>query len=114
MEEIVTFDDWRIAMNDGETLILITKKSCQECIEVESYLELNNYHVKEFIVKKISLDNPESQKLSNELKWIKKEVDIIPFWTLISSGVRISSIRGGIKDVKRLITSYQENRFQED
>jgi len=114
MIEILTIDNWQKILNKSEILVLVTKKSCQDCIKVEAYLKLNNYQLDDVEVKKIALDNPESEKLSDYLRWIKKEVDVIPFWTLIKNGERFSTIRGGIKEAKSLITSSQEHLFQED
>jgi glutaredoxin len=114
MGEILTISHWQKILNKSEILILVTKKSCQDCIKVEKYLELNNYQLDGIEVRKISLDNPESEKLSDYLKWIKKEVDVIPFWTLMSNGERFSTIRGGIREARSLITSSQEHLFPED
>ena len=48
----------------------------------------------------INLDNIESKKLIDSLKWIKTEVDFVPFWSLMIDSKRIKSFRGDIDQVK--------------
>ena len=42
-------------------------------------------------------------ELIKKLKWIKIEVDFVPFWTLIIESKRIKSVRGNVKLVKEII-----------
>jgi hypothetical protein len=114
MGEIVTIEEWRMMLEKEKVLLLITKKTCQDCIKVEEYLKLKKYQLDGVLVEKVSLDSPKFEKLSTNLKWIEKEVDVIPFWTLMKYGERVSTIRGGIKEARNLITSFQGRRFQED
>tara|TARA_B110000003_G_scaffold228941_1_gene230611 strand:+ start:284 stop:628 length:345 start_codon:yes stop_codon:yes gene_type:complete len=114
MKEIVTVDDWKDTLSLPNIMILITKKTCQDCVIVERYLQLNNYFINKIPVRKISLDNPNSELIRNEIKWINVEVDIIPFWVLMNKGKRLSSIRGNINQAIKISTFSQENQSQED
>jgi|TARA_B000000475_G_scaffold268453_1_gene260956 hypothetical protein len=114
MEEIVTITDWKNTLLESYIVLLITKKTCQDCIEVERYLELNNNLINSIPVRKISLDNSNSKQLIEHIEWIKKEVDIIPFWTMMNLGQRLSTVRGDINEVKKITTSSQVNQSQED
>lgn len=114
MKEIVTFEDWGNTVIEPYIMLLITRKTCQDCVNVEEYLESNNYLINQIPVRKISLDNSDSENLINNLQWIKKEVDIIPFWVLMNYKKRLSTIRGGIKEARNLTTFSRANQFQED
>ena len=103
MTEITSITDWKKNIMDSNFLLLITKESCEDCREVENYLEKNNNKVKHLIVNKINLDNPRSKELIDKLEWIKIEVDFVPFWTLIIESKRIKSVRGNVKIVKEII-----------
>lgn len=103
MNEIISIYDWENINRKSDYLLLITKESCDDCKEVEEYLEKNNNKVKNYIVNKINLDNPHSEDLINELKWINVEVDFVPFWSLILDSKRIKSVRGNVKMVKEII-----------
>jgi len=103
MNEIISIYDWENANRKFDYLLLITKESCDDCKEVEEYLEKNNNKVKNYIVNKINLDNPHSEELINELEWINVEVDFVPFWSLILDSKRIKSVRGNVKMVKEII-----------
>lgn len=103
MNEIISIYDWENINRKSDYLLLITKESCDDCKEVEEYLEKNNNKVKNYIVNKINLDNPHSKELINELEWINIEVDFVPFWSLILNSKRIKSVRGNIKMVKEII-----------
>ena len=103
MNEIISIYDWENINRKSDYLLLITKESCDDCKEVEEYLEKNNNKVKNYIVNKINLDNPHSEELINELEWINVEVDFVPFWSLILDSKRIKSIRGNVKMVKEII-----------
>jgi len=103
MNEIISIYDWENINRKSDYLLLITKESCDDCKEVEEYLEKNNNKVKNYIVNKINLDNPHSEKLINELEWINVEVDFVPFWSLIIDSKRIKSVRGNVKMVKEII-----------
>ena len=103
MNEIISIYDWENANRKSDYLLLITKESCDDCKEVEEYLEKNNNKVKNYIVNKINLDNPHSEELINELEWINVEVDFVPFWSLILDSKRIKSVRGNVKIVKEII-----------
>ncbi len=103
MNEIISIYDWENINRKSDYLLLITKESCDDCKEVEEYLEKNNNKVKNYIVNKINLDNPHSEELINELEWINVEVDFVPFWSLILNSKRIKSVRGNIKMVKEII-----------
>lgn len=103
MNEIISIYDWENVNRKFDYLLLITKESCDDCKEVEEYLEKNNNKVKNYIVNKINLDNPHSEELINELEWINVEVDFVPFWSLILDSKRIKSIRGNVKMVKEII-----------
>ena len=103
MNEIISIYDWENINRKSDYLLLITKESCDDCKEVEEYLEKNNNKVKNYIVNKINLDNPHSEELINELEWINVEVDFVPFWSLILNSKRIKSVRGNIKTVKEII-----------
>jgi glutaredoxin-related protein len=103
MNEIISIYDWENINRKSDYLLLITKESCDDCKEVEEYLEKNNNKVKNYIVNKINLDNPHSKELINELEWINVEVDFVPFWSLILNSKRIKSVRGNIKMVKEII-----------
>ena len=83
MNEIISIYDWENINRKSDYLLLITKESCDDCKEVEEYLEKNDNKVKNYIVNKINLDNPHSEELINELEWINVEVDFVPFWSLI-------------------------------
>ena len=87
MYEITSIEDWE---NIVKSLIftLITKDSCEDCIDVERYLEKSSYLINRVIVKKINLDNPESTKLIKSLEWINIEVDFVPFWSLYMKSER--------------------------
>ncbi len=103
INEIITINDWETVNGTSNYLLLITKESCEDCREVENYLEKNNNKVKHHIVNKINLDNPKSKELIKKLEWIKIEVDFVPFWTLMIGSKRIKSIRGNVKLVKEII-----------
>ena len=103
MNEIISIYDWENVNRKFDYLLLITKESCDDCKEVEEYLEKNNNKVKNYIVNKINLDNPHSEELINELEWINIEVDFVPFWSLILDSKRIKSVRGNVKIVKEII-----------
>ena len=103
MNEIISIYDWENINRKSDYLLLITKESCDDCKEVEEYLEKNNNKVKNYIVNKINLDNPHSEELINELEWINIEVDFVPFWSLIIDSKRIKSVRGNVKMVKEII-----------
>ena len=103
MNEIISIYDWENINRKSDYLLLITKESCDDCKEVEEYLEKNNNKVENYIVNKINLDNPHSKVLINELEWINVEVDFVPFWSLILDSKRIKSVRGNMKMVKEII-----------
>ena len=103
MNEIISIYDWGNINRKSDYLLLITKESCDDCKEVEEYLEKNNNKVKNYIVNKINLDNPHSEELINELEWINVEVDFVPFWSLIIDSKRIKSVRGNIEQVKEIL-----------
>ena len=103
MNEIISIYDWENTNRKSDYLLLITKESCDDCKEVEEYLEKNDNKVKNYIVNKINLDNPHSEELINELEWINVEVDFVPFWSLILDSKRIKSVRGNVKMVKEII-----------
>ena len=103
INEIISINDWEAVNRTPGYLLLITKESCEDCREVEEYLEKNNNKVKHHIVNNINLDNPKSKELIKKLKWIKIEVDFVPFWTLIIESKRIKSVRGNVKLVKEII-----------
>ena len=103
MNEIISIYDWENVNRKFDYLLLITKESCDDCKEVEEYLEKNNNKVKNYIVNKINLDNPHSEELINELEWINVEVDFVPFWSLIIDAKRIKSVKGNVKMVKEII-----------
>ena len=103
MNEIISINDWENINRKSDYLLLLTKESCDDCKEVEKYLEKNNNKVKNYIVNKINLDNPHSEELINELEWINIEVDFVPFWSLILDSKRIKSVRGNVKIVKEII-----------
>ena len=103
MNEIISIYDWENINRKSDYLLLITKESCDDCKEVEEYLEKKNNKIKNYIVNKINLDNPHSEDLINELKWINVEVDFVPFWSLILDSKRIKSVRGNVKMVKEII-----------
>ena len=103
MNEIISIYDWEKINRKSDYLLLITKESCDDCKEVEEYLEKNDNKVKNYIVNKINLDNPHSEELINELEWINVEVDFVPFWSLILDSKRIKSVRGNVKMVKEII-----------
>ena len=90
MNEIISINDWENINRKSDYLLLLTKESCDDCKEVEKYLEKNNNKVKNYIVNKINLDNPHSEELINELEWINVEVDFVPFWSLILDSKRIN------------------------
>ena len=103
MNEIISINDWENINRKSDYLLLLTKESCDDCKEVEKYLEKNNNKVKNYIVNKINLDNPHSEELINELEWINVEVDFVPFWSLILDSKRIKSIRGNVGIVEEII-----------
>ena len=103
MNEIISIYDWENVNRKFDYLLLITKESCDDCKEVEEYLEKNNNKVKNYIVNKINLDNPQSEELINQLEWINVEVDFVPFWSLIIDSKRIKSVRGNVKILKEII-----------
>ena len=103
MNEIISIYDWENINRKSDYLLLITKESCDDCKEVEEYLEKNNNKVENYIVNKINLDNPHSKELINELEWINVEVDFVPFWSLILDSKRIKSVRGNVEMVKEII-----------
>ena len=103
MNEIISIYDWENINRKSDYLLLITKESCDDCKEVEEYLEKNNNKVENYIVNKINLDNPHSEELINELEWINVEVDFVPFWSLIVDSKRIKSVRGNVEMVKEII-----------
>ena len=103
MNEIISIYDWENVNRKFDYLLLITKESCDDCKEVEEYLEKNNNKVKNYIVNKINLDNPHSEELINELEWINVEVDFVPFWSLIIDSKRIKSVKGNVKMLKEII-----------
>jgi glutaredoxin len=103
MNEIKSIYDWENANRKFDYLLLITKESCDDCKEVEEYLEKNNNKVKNYIVNKINLDNPHSEELINELEWINIEVDFVPFWSLIIDSKRTKSVKGNVKILKEII-----------
>ena len=103
MNEIISIYDWENVKRKFDYLLLITKESCDDCKEVEEYLEKNNNKVKNYIVNKINLDNPHSEELINELEWINVEVDFVPFWSLIIDAKRIKSVKGNVKMLKEII-----------
>ena len=103
INEIISIKDWESVNRIPNYLLLITKESCEDCREVENYLEKNNNKVEHLIVNKINLDNPRSKELIDKLEWIKIEVDFVPFWTLIIESKRIKSVRGNVKIVKEII-----------
>jgi len=114
MEEVVTLEDWENTLIEPSIMLLITRKTCQDCVIVEKFLEENNHLINQIPVRKISLDNPDSENLIDNLEWIKKEVDVIPFWVLMNYKKRLSTIRGGIKEARNLTTFSRANQFQED
>ena len=67
MYEITSIEDWENTSQISDFLLLITKDSCEDCIDVERYLERSSYLINRVIVKKINLDNPESTKLIKSL-----------------------------------------------
>ena len=103
MNEIISIYDWENINRKSDYLLLITKESCDDCKEVEEYLEKNNNKVKNYIVNKINLDNPHSEELINELEWINIEVDFVPFWSLIIDSKRTKSVKGNVKILKEII-----------
>ena len=103
MNEIISIYDWENVNRKFDYLLLITKESCDDCKEVEEYLEKNNNKVKNYIVNKINLDNPHSEELINELEWINIEVDFVPFWSLIIDSKRTKSVKGNVKMLKEII-----------
>ena len=103
MNEIISINDWENINRKSDYLLLLTKESCDDCKEVEKYLEKNNNKVKNYIVNKINLDNHHSEELINELEWINVEVEFVPFWSLILDSKRIKSVRGNVKIVKEII-----------
>ena len=114
MEEVVTLEDWENTLIEPSIMLLITRKTCQDCVIVEKFLEENNHLINQIPVRKISLDNPDSENLIDNLEWIKKEVDVIPFWVLMNYKKHLSTVRGGIKEARGLTTSFPVKRFQED
>jgi glutaredoxin len=103
MNEIISINDWENINRKSDYLLLLTKESCDDCKEVEKYLEKNNNKVKNYIVNKINLDNPHSEELINELEWINIEVDFVPFWSLIIDSKRTKSVKGNVKILKEII-----------
>lgn len=103
MNEIISINDWENINRKSDYLLLLTKESCDDCKEVEKYLEKNNNKVKNYIVNKINLDNPHSEELINELEWINVEVDFVPFWSLIIDSKRTKSVKGNVKILKEII-----------
>jgi len=103
MNEIISIYDWENINRKSDYLLLITKESCDDCKEVEEYLEKNNNKVENYIVNKINLDNPHSEELINELEWINIEVDFVPFWSLIIDSKRTKSVKGNVKILKEII-----------
>ena len=103
MNEIISINDWENINGKSNYLLLLTKESCDDCKEVEEYLEKNNNKVKNYIVNKINLDNPHSEELINELEWINIEVDFVPFWSLIIDSKRTKSVKGNVKILKEII-----------
>ena len=103
MNEIISIYDWENINRKSDYLLLITKESCDDCKEVEKYLEKNDNKVKNYIVNKINLDNPHSEELINELEWINIEVDFVPFWSLIIDSKRTKSVKGNVKILKEII-----------
>ena len=103
MNEIISINDWENINRKSDYLLLLTKESCDDCKEVEKYLEKNNNKVKNYIVNKINLDNPHSEELINELELINIEVDFVPFWSLIIDSKRTKSVKGNVKILKEII-----------
>ena len=103
MYEITSIEDWENTSQISDFLLLITKDSCEDCIDVERYLEKSNYLINKVIVKKINLDNPESTKLIKSLEWINFEVDFVPFWSLYMKSERKKTIIGNIEQVKKIL-----------
>ena len=103
MYEITSIKDWENAIQISDFLLLITKDSCEDCIDVERYLEKNSYLIDKLIVKKINLNNPESIKLIKSLEWINIEVDFVPFWSLYMKSERKKTIIGNIEQVKKIL-----------
>ena len=103
MTEITSIKDWKKNIMDSNFLLLITKESCEDCREVERYLENHDYRIDEYDIKKINLDNLESKKLIESMEWIKIEVDYVPFWSLIIDSIRVKSIKGNIELVKEIL-----------
>ena len=103
MYEITSIEDWENTSQISDFLLLITKDSCEDCIDVERYLEKSNYLINKVIVKKINLDNPESTKLIKSLEWINIEVDFVPFWRLYMKSERKKTIIGNIEQVKKIL-----------
>ena len=103
MYEIISIEDWEKTIQISDFLLLITKDSCEDCIDVERYLEKNSYLIDKLIVKKINLNNPESTKLIKSLKWINIEVDFVPFWSLYMKSERKKTIIGNIEQVKKIL-----------
>lgn len=103
MTEITSITDWKKNIKDSNFLLLITKESCEDCREVERYLENHDNRIDEYDIKKINLDNLESKKLIESMEWIKIEVDYVPFWSLIIDSIRIKSIKGNIELVKEIL-----------
>ena len=48
MNEIISIYDWEKINRKSDYLLLITKESCDDCKEVEEYLEKNNNKVEKF------------------------------------------------------------------
>ena len=46
MYEITSIEDWENTSQISDFLLLITKDSCEDCIDVERYLEKSSYLIK--------------------------------------------------------------------
>lgn len=90
MKELVSIADWEEAMARERVLVMISKSDCDECeTSLGGIADLGFEDVRMLV-----LDNPEAFPLRTELEWLRREVDVVPFWRLFIDGEVGGTVRG--------------------
>jgi hypothetical protein len=90
MKELVSIADWKEAMASERVLVMVSKSDCDECGKsLERVVDLGFGNIRMLV-----LDNSEAFPLRAELDWLRKEVDVVPFWRLFVNGDVAGTVRG--------------------
>jgi len=101
MKELISIIDWEEAMASERVLVMVSKSDCVECeTSLGGIADLGFKDVRMLV-----LDNPEAFPLRTELEWLRREVDVVPFWRLFVDGEVGGTVRGPNLERVRLMMS---------